>query len=227
MTDILQLTKYIDLYCERTEFGFWNEPINALTNVSFLIAAFAAVQLIRRNPGSLTFSSGFLVVCTAMIGVGSFLFHTFANRITFFLDVYPILIYQVAFLAFYTKSVARQSILVVSVVVLAFFGISNVISRLPDNTLNGSLSYASAFLFMLAIALYHLKYIKQEPFTILIAVAIFFVSLILRSIDMQVCTFIPFGIHFLWHLLNGIVLYLTSRVYILSHAGNINPHRAY
>lgn len=212
----------MDLYCERTSFGFWSEPLNALTNISFLIAAFAALQLIRRNSGSLTFTSGFLVICIAIIGLGSFLFHTFANRITFYLDVYPIFIYQITFLAFYTKNVARQPLLVVFAIVLAFIGVSTELSNLPYSALNGSLTYASALLFMLGIALYHLKYQKQETHTMLIATMIFLVSLLFRTIDIGVCPAIPFGTHFMWHLLNGIVLYLTSRVYIMNNVRYTN-----
>jgi hypothetical protein len=220
--DTTTLTNHVNFYCERTSFGFWSEPLNALTNLSFLIAAFAIAQLIKRNAGSLTFSSGFLVVCMAMIGVGSFLFHTFANQITFYLDVFPIFIYQLAFLAFYTKNVALQPLPVVFGIVLAFLGISQVLSNLPYDALNGSQTYASAFLLMLVIALYHLKYQKQASFMMLIATAIFFVSLIFRSIDIKVCATIPFGTHFVWHLLNGIVLYLTARVYILNNVSYLN-----
>jgi len=35
----------IDLYCERLGPGIWAEPINALTNLAFLVAAFAAWRL--------------------------------------------------------------------------------------------------------------------------------------------------------------------------------------
>ena len=35
----------IDLYCERFGPGIWAEPINALTNLAFLVAAFAAWRL--------------------------------------------------------------------------------------------------------------------------------------------------------------------------------------
>jgi hypothetical protein len=29
----------LDLYCERTDLSFWAEPVNALSNAAFLIAA--------------------------------------------------------------------------------------------------------------------------------------------------------------------------------------------
>ena len=35
----------IDLYCERTAPGLWEEPINALTNLSFFVAAWFAWRL--------------------------------------------------------------------------------------------------------------------------------------------------------------------------------------
>lgn len=35
----------IDLYCERTAVGFWNEPINALSNIAFVVVAVLAWQI--------------------------------------------------------------------------------------------------------------------------------------------------------------------------------------
>ena len=39
----------IDLYCERVTVSFWAEPLNALSNIAFLIAAYAALDLWRRE----------------------------------------------------------------------------------------------------------------------------------------------------------------------------------
>lgn len=43
------MNDFIDIYCERTAQGFWNEPLNALTNAAFLIAAYCAYRLARRE----------------------------------------------------------------------------------------------------------------------------------------------------------------------------------
>jgi hypothetical protein len=40
------------------------------------------------------------------------------------------------------------------------------------------------------------------------AAALFAISLTFRSIDMTICPSLAIGTHFLWHLLNGIVLYI-------------------
>jgi hypothetical protein len=47
-----------------------------------------------------------------------------------------------------------------------------------------------------------------------VAGAIFALSLSLRALDRDVCAYVPVGTHCLWHLLNGLVLYLVSRTMI-------------
>ena len=69
----------IDLYCERVTPSFWAEPVNALSNMAFLIAAYAAFDLWRRegkdDPAILA-----LIVVVTVVGLGSFSFHTMATR---------------------------------------------------------------------------------------------------------------------------------------------------
>jgi hypothetical protein len=40
---------FVDNYCERTGAGFWAEPLNAISNASFLVAAALAFRLWRRR----------------------------------------------------------------------------------------------------------------------------------------------------------------------------------
>jgi len=54
--------------------AFWSEPINAMTNVAFLIVAIWA----WRRP-ELPIMGRVLTIILALIGIGSFLFHTFAQ----------------------------------------------------------------------------------------------------------------------------------------------------
>ena len=67
----------IDAYCERTDASFWSEPLNAVTNLAFLITALVSWQRVRGERLPL---AGLLCALLAMIGIGSFLFHTFATR---------------------------------------------------------------------------------------------------------------------------------------------------
>ena len=68
----------IDNYCERLDPSFWAEPLNALSNASFIVAGMLLLQWRRLPMRSLPALA--LILTVLVIGVGSFLFHTFANR---------------------------------------------------------------------------------------------------------------------------------------------------
>lgn len=206
----------IDLYCERTSATFWAEPINALSNLSFVAAALAILLLCRRHAIRPGWQGLFLIANLAMIGVGSFLFHTFANRLTLVLDLLPIFIYQLAFLAFYLSSVAAYSRRTVIGLLAAFLVVNLQLAALPREWLNGSLIYGGALLFMAGLAILHRLQAAREPSILVIATAIFLISLTCRSLDTWLCDRLPLGTHYLWHLLNGIVLYLTTRAFLLN-----------
>lgn len=82
----------VDLYCERTDPTFWAEPINALTNISFILAAWGAWHLARRST-TLSPVIWLLLTTIVAIGIGSFLFHTLATSWARVLDVLPILVF--------------------------------------------------------------------------------------------------------------------------------------
>ena len=47
------------------------------------------------------------------------------------------------------------------------------------------------------------------------AAAVFFVSLMLRTVDLPLCGQFPLGTHFAWHLLNAVVLFIVARAMVL------------
>ena len=48
-----------------------------------------------------------------------------------------------------------------------------------------------------------------------IAVGVFLMSFTARTLDAPLCAYMPIGTHFLWHILNAVLLYLLARVAIL------------
>src|ERR1700719_1867743 len=78
----------VDLYCERADPSFWAEPVNALTNAAFLVAALLAFlewhRGTRRDMAQLA-----LIGVVALVGLGSFLFHAIATRGAALFDVIP------------------------------------------------------------------------------------------------------------------------------------------
>ena len=64
----------VDGYCERIDGSFWSEPLNAITNIFFLVAA---IWVLRRE--GLNSTARILAIILGMIGFASFLFHSFAQ----------------------------------------------------------------------------------------------------------------------------------------------------
>src|SRR5215208_7217876 len=91
-------TAPIDGYCERIDASFWSEPVNALSNAAFLVAAAIAFARWRRA-GAADLPALFLIAAVAVVGIGSFLFHTFANRWSRLADVIPIAVFIYGYFA--------------------------------------------------------------------------------------------------------------------------------
>lgn len=209
--------KSLDKYCERVSPEYWAEPINALSNFSFVIAAILIYRLASKYKVS-SFGFNFLVINLFLIGVGSFLFHTFANVWSFFADIIPIYIFQLSIVALYGAAIARQkkwSELQGSALLLfAFIVITVAFAQLPKDLLNGSIIYLSAFICLFFLAMYHFKHYQHERYTLFIASVLFILALLCRTIDMEVCHAFPLGSHFMWHLINGAVLFLAVKAYL-------------
>jgi hypothetical protein len=48
-----------------------------------------------------------------------------------------------------------------------------------------------------------------------LASVVFCISLTLRTVDLTLCARFPLGTHFLWHMLNGLLLWIVSREMLL------------
>lgn len=206
---------HIDIYCERLEPGLLAEPINALTNIAFFIAAFFALRLAQKE-SALNWRSGLLITLIFAMGVGSTLFHTFAQLWAMIADVLPILAYQIVFIVLYSNKVMRIHCAKSTILLGLFFAAMYGSMQLPREWLNGSLEYAPALLFVTGLGIYHYFKAERERFGLLAAAGVFTISLTFRSLDMAICEAFPLGIHFIWHCLNGLVLYLTTRAYLLN-----------
>lgn len=210
-------TEPLDIYCERLGPNFWAEPINAISNLSFIIAAVFAYRLGQRLQIR-TLGFYWLVTTLFAIGVGSFLFHTFANRWSMYADILPINLFQLGFIALYGAIIGRKigvsSILGSIVLLIIFIALTKGLAQFPEDALNGSIRYSSAFISLFFIGIYHALTFSEERYTLILATACFVFSLVFRSFDIALCNSIPLGTHFLWHLFNGYMLYLVIRAYI-------------
>jgi hypothetical protein len=206
----------IDLYCERTSAGLLAEPVNVATSGAFVVAAWLARRAAKRarvtDRGIDT-----LIQLTAVIALGSVAFHAFATDWSRFLDVVPILLFQLLFLALYLRRVAGWRLLG-AVTAATLLVAAAVTIRLLSDSANGSMLYVPALVALAVLAADRLRRLGPEPYLLVLATATFAGSLAMRSIDLQLCGVLPVGTHFGWHLLNGLVLYLCLRVLIVSRS---------
>ncbi|MGI9316590.1 MAG: ceramidase domain-containing protein [bacterium] len=202
----------VDLYCERVDSGFWAEPVNALTNIGFVIAAWFIWRIAVRgrvHSSSIAAMTGMI----AAIGIGSFLFHTMATPFTRWLDIIPIFLFQLLYIGFYTRRIINLPVAVIGILLVVFLGGSVYGRQFPD-VINGSLIYAPALLVIFTLGLYHYQNQKAERSLLLVAASLFLLSIFFRSIDNMICSQFALGTHFLWHILNPLVIYLAMRTLI-------------
>lgn len=216
----------IDHYCERTDAGFWSEPLNAVSNGAFLASALAAVS-IWRKAGGRDWSALWLIAVTAIVGIGSFLFHTYANRWALLADVLPIAVFIYSYFLMAMRRYLSLGPVAALGATAAFAAFNTQFGRiwfwlLPGATLNGSVGYLPAAGAMGTVGILCLlrgRTSRSPPMSgagraLLIAAGIFSVSLVFRSMDRAVCAAAPVGTHFLWHGLNALVLFVLMRAAI-------------
>jgi len=197
----------VDIYCERLDASFWAEPINAISNLSFIVAGFFLWRL--------RFScSKLMAILIFLIGLGSFSFHTFANRLTGLADVLAIALYLTAFAFMIPKQWSRNSILIQLGSVFLLI-LSIVLAQLLVSHIKPTTSWLPPGIYLgtwLALIMYALVTQYSNPSAarfLWMAIIVFPFSLLSRQIDMPFCDSIG-GSHWLWHLLNGLVLFLSS-----------------
>ena len=157
-----------------------------------------------------------------LTSVGSFLFHTTAQVWSMWSDILPILFLMLSFFGFVLLFVFGWKGWAVASSLLAFTAVGFILQNeaiyegLPFGSLNGSLGYVHAWLALLAIAYWPISETGRKTFSHSMwwALFVFSVSLFFRSIDNSLCEAWPFGTHFIWHTLNGFLIFLLIRAMV-------------
>ena len=199
----MDLSKPIDIYCERLDIGIWAEPINAVTNVAFILASiFMWLRCKNLVEGRIL---SFLLFS---IGCGSFLFHTFAQTWAAILDVTAILIFILAYIFVANRRFLAWSKIVSLIGVILFFPYQLLLASILSNIqfFGSSVQYIPI---AILIFIYSGLLRKTEPNLsrgLLIGATILCLSIVFRIIDEPLCSILSVGTHFVWHILNAIML---------------------
>ena len=194
-------TRAIDAYCERTDASYWSEPINALTNLAFIISA---LILWKRTFGAGRILAAFLFT----IGIGSYLFHTHATGWALTADVVPILAFVLLYIFLANRDYWGWPWWLAAVGAAAYIPYSTVLTRMFDALPFFTISdfYWPLPVLILAYAFLLRRRAPVLARNLIIGAAILCVSLTARSVDETLCTAIPHGTHWAWHILNAAML---------------------
>lgn len=201
-------------YCERQDAGFWAEPLNAVSNAAFLVAAALAWRQARGDAPTRALS-----LLVGVVGIGSFLFHTFADRWSMLADVIPIGLFIYAYFLLALRRFHGFGPVAGFAATLAFaafsFGLTPALDALTGRSLaalsNGSIDYLPALLALFGVGAPLLasgeERRRRAGRALLGAGALFGLSLVFRTMDVALCPVLPTGTHPLWHLCNAAVLF--------------------
>ena len=199
----MDLSKPIDIYCERLDIGIWAEPINAVTNVAFILAAiFMWLRCKNLVEGKIL---SFLLFS---IGCGSLLFHIFGQTWAAILDVTSILIFILTYIFVANRRFLVWSKMVSLIGVILFFPYQLLLVSILSNIqfFGSSVQYIPV---AILIFIYSGLLRKSEPNLsrgLFIGAAILCLSIISRTVDEPLCSILSVGTHFVWHILNAIML---------------------
>ena len=233
--------EHVFLYCERgTSAALSAEPINAVSNVAFILAALMGLQLLEWRPREQQTSDHFLLIgLVALIGIGSFAFHLFATQETELLDVIPIAVFTLVYLGFALNRFLGvppgwMVLLVIGFTILMAatsqvrcwdggVGLPGPEVQEANPCINGSVFYLPALGALIVVGLLLEERRHRAAPYVLWAAAIFAISLTLRSLDLALCgKFLiegqKVGTHAAWHVLNALALFLLLRASLEAEA---------
>lgn len=206
----MDLMRQIDGYCERVGPEFWAEPVNAATNLAFLVAALVMGLRLR---GSGLGLGWVLAGCLALIGVGSALFHTYATLWAVMLDVLGILAFTLVYIFAANRVFWGLSPVAAAIGALLFIPYAQLLAPLFAPVLGSSASYVPL---PILIGLYAILLVRRAPRTAAglgLGAAVLCVSIAFRAADLPLCEDWPQGTHFVWHVLNAVMLGWMIEVY--------------
>lgn len=202
------LGQHVDLYCERLGPELWAEPLNALSNLAFFAAGLWGLREARRRDAG-AFAT---VLCwwVVAIGIGSALFHTVATEATKWADILPIAGFTLAYTLFNLRRFAGMAWPKALTIFLAFYLVVGFLTFMVPDWLraasNGTTGYLPPFLALIFFGGVVIARGNPAGWYNIAAACIFVGSVTFRVVDPVLCDSWPLGTHFMWHVLNGLML---------------------
>ena len=213
------LLRPIDIYCERTDSTWWSEPLGLSSNLGFFVVAYLmwrlALRLDFKDQDQPTHSRElrYLSLVTLAIACGSSLFHAQPNLLTKLADVIPIATFALVFLGLYLRQRLREGVSLRPLLAnsLLLLALPPLIARWADSSpfWAGGEAYLGLGPAMLYLA--STDKLSARAAWLMRSSLLFLLALTARTLDLHLCAELTFGTHFVWHLLNAVVIYGLAR----------------
>lgn len=193
------------------------EPVNTVTNGFIIFAAFLAWREVRRAKVGMPLDLSILLFLLFATGVGSFFWHAFRTRVALAFDALPGLLFLFVFSGMWINRLFGRWAGIfgaLGLLVAALGSIWLTVTLFPAmRTLPPAISLAPAYATisligfgLVIVTIGKIGWTSAEIVAGALVCAI--AAAVCRSIDLVVCSVVPFGTHFLWHILLSTAAYL-------------------
>jgi hypothetical protein len=176
-----------------------------VTNLAFIIAALVRWRRVR-GQGSVLAEA--LVWILALIGIGSFLFHSYAQIWAAIADTAPILIFVLVYIFAANRhywGLGPWQALALTALFFPFAALTVPLFQMIPG-IGSSAGYGPVPLLIAIYAVLLRHRLPQVARGLGIGAALLVLSLTFRSLDLPLCGQLPLGTHFLWHITNAVML---------------------
>jgi len=193
------------------------EPVNTITNIFILLAAYLAYRRIRAAKIGMPADLVILLILLTVTGIGSFLWHGLRQSWALRLDALPGLFFLFVFAGIWLCRFTNWFVGILGGIALAAASFGSI--WLFRHFAGGIPGTPPAFMFIpafvviaaagsgLVIATAN-KYGTGTALRGVVVLICAVAAAVFRSIDLMMCAIVPFGTHFLWHILLATAAYL-------------------
>lgn len=209
-----RLNAPIDGYCERLSPDFIAEPVNAVSNLAFMIAAYALGRLLaktERETGTKDYAARALIIILWCISLGSLAFHTFGTVWAAISDSLPIAIFIYSFVYLALRRYYDAPHYVAALGPPTLIGLAYFFYAVE---LGGPSGYLPALIGLIGLGLGLIRRAPELARSLFTTALVFATSLTLRTLDMPLCANNALGTHWAWHVLNALTLFLVTQTFI-------------
>lgn len=216
-------TERVGFYGGRIAHGFLGEPLNLASDILFVIII-AIVFFTLRKDGFSDKPVLALILLGGLVGLGSVIFHGHPNKVTLQIDLIPVTVFGLSFIAFSMRRFFNFSYTISILITGAFLLFSKVFVEIVVHVFRvPGLHHIPSILVLILIGtlLFKSQQYNKVARAFIIAAGCYLAAMFFRYLDFFVYRSFPLGTHFLWHAFTscviGILLYTAVTYGRLEH----------